>query len=341
MKSDPTTIHEYNPAVPYFNGTLAESVAAGGFPFHASEAQIRFVAAAFESVFGPAMELHQNLWATYLPGPTTYLKTLISEGIHPLSKGMPLTDPIDVLFCIVMYFVFLAFFFVVGRITGKLQLRGFGILHNLFLTVLSLFMGVGLLWDLVALHGVSVWNKPLDASHPISLGVRNMAWIFAASKLPEYIDTYIMVLKHNYRQVSFLHVYHHCSIYIVSYLFYVIAPGSDGTWAGMVNSLIHVVMYIYYLLNLIFRTGPVKEFLQRNKFIITRCQLTQFALNFIQTVYILFIADPVRCRKEPMQINFFYMITMITLFYNFMVQNQKAAAAKKKKEKEALAKKAQ
>ena len=335
MSSDPTTIHVYNPAVPYFNGTLAESVAAGGFPFHASEAQIRAVAALFEAVFGPAMVLHQELWATYLPEPTAYLKHFAEHGIHPLTKGMPLTDPIDVAFCIVMYFVFLAFFFLVGRVTGKLQLRGFGILHNLFLTALSLFMGVGLLWDLIALHGLSVWNKPLDASHPISLGVRNMAWIFAASKLPEYIDTFIMVLKHNYRQVSFLHVYHHCSIYVVSYLFFAISPGSDGTWAGMVNSLIHVVMYIYYLLNLIFRTGPVKEFLQRNKFIITRCQLTQFLLNFIQTIYILFIANPIRCRKEPMQINFFYMITMMVLFYNFMVQNQKLAA-KKKKEKEAL-----
>jgi len=33
-------------------------------------------------------------------------------------------------------------------------------------------------------------------------------WVFYVSKIVEFIDTVIMVLKKNNRQVSFLHVYH-------------------------------------------------------------------------------------------------------------------------------------
>eukprot|EP00744_Colponema_vietnamica_P007490 GILI01010776.1.p1 GENE.GILI01010776.1~~GILI01010776.1.p1 ORF type:complete len:364 (-),score=61.83 GILI01010776.1:150-1169(-) len=326
----------YNPNIPLFNGTLEETIAAGGFPLQMSTEAIFSIAHAFELVFGPAMIAFQDAMMLYAPVPTTYLKDWASNNMHPLSAGMPLTDPIDVMFCIVAYFVSLAFFFLVGRVTGKLQMRYFGILHNTFLAVLSLYMGVGFLWDLIALHGYSLWNNYLDTSHPIAIGVRNISWVFTVSKLPEYVDTYIMILKQNYRQVSFLHLYHHCSIYIVCYMFFVYCPGSDGVWAGMVNSLIHVVMYIYYLLNLIFRTGPVKEFVQRNKFIITRCQITQFVLNFVQTAFILFIASPIRCNVNQMWINFFYMMTMIALFTNFMIQNQRQireAKAKKDKEK--------
>ena len=330
MSADLSTVHNYNPAVPYFNGSVAEAVAVGAFPIHMSTAQIFQLASAFEGVFGPAMVAFQKLMATYLPYPTAVAKQWAAENTHPLAREMPLMDPVDVLFCLVAYFVFLAFFFFVGRLTGKLELRGFGIVHNLFLAVASLYMGVGLLYDVLVLHKGKMWNNAIDASHPISLTLRNMAWLFTASKLYEYVDTFIMVLKHNYRQVSFLHVYHHCSVFVVCYVYFAYSPGSDVAWSGIVNGLIHVVMYIYYLLNLIFRTGPVKEFVQRNKFIITRCQITQFVLNMVQAIYILFIAPKANCRKEPMWLSFFYMITMITLFYNFMVQNQKLAAKKKK-----------
>ena len=39
--------------------------------------------------------------------------------------------------------------------------------------------------------------------------------VHLASKWLDYTDTAIMILKHNWRQISFLHVYHHVSIALV------------------------------------------------------------------------------------------------------------------------------
>lgn len=38
-----------------------------------------------------------------------------------------------------------------------------------------------------------------------------------------------MILKKNYRQVSFLHVYHHLSIFPIWWLVTLMAPGGDST----------------------------------------------------------------------------------------------------------------
>jgi len=52
-------------------------------------------------------------------------------------------------------------------------------------------------------------------------------WIFYFSKIIEFIDTVIMMLKKNFRQVTFLHVYHHVSVFSIWWLVIFSAPGGD------------------------------------------------------------------------------------------------------------------
>ena len=46
-------------------------------------------------------------------------------------------------------------------------------------------------------------------------------------------DQVIMILKQNYRQVSFLHVYHHVTIFGIWWLVTFTAPGGEGTHTAM------------------------------------------------------------------------------------------------------------
>jgi len=55
-----------------------------------------------------------------------------------------------------------------------------------------------------------------------------MIWLFYFSKIMEFVDTMIMVLKKNNRQISFLHVYHHSSIFTIWWLVTFIAPNGEG-----------------------------------------------------------------------------------------------------------------
>lgn len=43
----------------------------------------------------------------------------------------------------------------------------------------------------------------------------SVLWVFYASKVPEFFDTVLMALKQNFRQITFLHVYHHSSIFVI------------------------------------------------------------------------------------------------------------------------------
>lgn len=294
----------------------------GNFPFELPTETIHAIGDAAYGIFGPAMDAYEKVLVAVAPQQVEQLRSFVGEYTHPFAKELPLMDPVNLTFLLAAYFVGLVAFYLIGRITGKLELRAFGIFYNFVCVIVSVYMSVGLGWEAYNSFG-TLWNNPVDVTLPRAFSIRNILWVFYISKLLEYTDTYIMVLKHNYRQVSFLHVYHHTSIVVVVYTYLLIAPGGDSYWCSMVNSGIHVIMYLYYLLNLIFRAGPIRNFLQANKLIITVGQLTQFLLNVVQALFILFVASPRRYPALIMWIQVIYMATMIFLFGNFLVKNKK------------------
>jgi elongation of very long chain fatty acids protein 4 len=40
-------------------------------------------------------------------------------------------------------------------------------------------------------------------------------WLFYVSKVFDYFDTLVIILRRKWRQLSFLHVYHHITIFLV------------------------------------------------------------------------------------------------------------------------------
>ena len=62
------------------------------------------------------------------------------------------------------------------------------------------------------------------------------------------MDTFIFMLRKSDRQVTFLHVYHHSSITLVTMLAAQFDTSGDTFLPALLNSWIHVLMYGHYFL---------------------------------------------------------------------------------------------
>ena len=125
------------------------------------------------------------------------------------------------------------------------------------------------------------------------------------AKILELLDTVFMVLRHKGRQITFLHIYHHSSMLLLSDICYHHYP-----WVAMapylaLNSAVHVMLYLYYGLSALYPDNPP----QWKKFM-TQFQIVQFVIDMMHALvgylyhgYCIY--------------GIFYGITMIGLFSNF------------------------
>lgn len=92
-------------------------------------------------------------------------------------------------------------------------------------------------------------------------------YMYFLSKITELLDTVFFVLRKNDRQITFLHIYHHCGMMLISWGTAKYIPGGHGTFVGLINCFVHIIMYSYYLLAAL---GPkVQKYLWWKKYITT------------------------------------------------------------------------
>lgn len=211
-------------------------------------------------------------------------------------------------------------------------------IHNLCMVAISLYMGLEygrrVFVDNLTIYGNEVGSD--DSYLPHS----RMQWIFLLSKVPEFNDTFIMILKKNFRQVSVLHLYHHGSIFLFCLLAMYKIPGGDCWLAAFINSWIHVIMYSYYFCAPLAKTtrNPLIRLVVSMKKFITIGQLIQFLVVFSRDCYVLYrfyIAKDLEWKFGYGPIGMYwtelvYMMTMVGLFANFYVNSYSAKPQTKK-----------
>ena len=288
------------------------------------------------SIGGPVYDGFERALIAAAPGAVASARQWCAADHHAVMKAMPLADPVAICFWLVFYLVALVMLYPVSKFVAypsKLEMKSFSLCHNVFLCVLSGYMAVSVVACAIADDYSLVNNAPSGSKR-----MARACWVFVVSKIPEFIDTFIMMLKQNYGQVSFLHVYHHLSILVFVWAFAYPAPGGDCWVSVSVNSAIHFFMYAYYGLTAFAgKTGPLRAFLNSIKFVITKGQLTQFAMNFLHAAYMVFVLGEAGAKFPLFQMRMMlgYMLTMLGLFGEFLVRNMRAAAAAKRAEKKA------
>ncbi|CAH2008599.1 unnamed protein product [Acanthoscelides obtectus] len=162
---------------------------------------------------------------------------------------------------------------------------------------------------------VSNWScDPVDYSYsPEAIHTLKSYHLFFLTKLGDLLETVFFVLRKRYRQVSFLHVYHHFGMFTMLWVAVKFFGGGHGTWVGLINSLVHAVMYTYYLLSAI--DEEWKKNVAFKKFI-TQIQMIQFTIFIIIYGRLLLKTDcqyPRLCSYFFVPQNFF----MLILFGDF------------------------
>ncbi|XP_077995103.1 very long chain fatty acid elongase 4-like [Glandiceps talaboti] len=161
------------------------------------------------------------------------------------------------------------------------ELRKFMIGYNAVLVMISTYIFSEFL--------ISVWPRPsfswacqsVDYSDdPIALRLANATWLFYLSKIIEFMDTFIFILRKKNTQLSFLHVYHHSTMPMLWWIGVRWVAGGQTFFSAMINSFIHAVMYSYYLLAAF---GPrIQKYLWWKKYL-TSMQLAQFISIIVHT----------------------------------------------------------
>lgn len=78
--------------------------------------------------------------------------------------------------------------------------------------------------------------------------VANLMWLFYVSKIWDFWDTVFIVLGKKWKQLSFLHVYHHFSVLLICWIQLNFLYDGDIYLFIMLNAFIHTVMYTYYFI---------------------------------------------------------------------------------------------
>jgi elongation of very long chain fatty acids protein 4 len=132
-----------------------------------------------------------------------------------------------------------------------------------------------------------------------------------------------MIVRGHWVQFTFLHTYHHTSIFLIYWAVTSSAYDGDVYYTIVANSFIHFIMYAYYGL-----TTINMPYIRNFSFVITYSQLFQFVTMMFQAVVIL--TQGCQYPKNITVFYLFYILSLFILFWNFLVtKNAKQAKEKK------------
>ena len=165
------------------------------------------------------------------------------------------------------------------------QLRNLLVVYNFLQVLLSFWLfyeGLDGGW----LRKYSWKCQPVDFSNtPEALRVARGVYVYFLAKISELFDTVFFVLRKKESQITFLHLYHHTVMPMISWGATKYYPGGHGTFIGVINSFVHIIMYTYYLLAALL--PQYHKYLWWKKYI-TRLQMGQFCLAFLHSCQLLF-----------------------------------------------------
>ncbi|KAK6186354.1 hypothetical protein SNE40_008405 [Patella caerulea] len=211
--------------------------------------------------------------------------------------------------------LYLVFVFVVPKLMAKreaMDCKRALMVYNFSLIILNLHICTELLINSYHL-GYSYICQPVSYSdNPREMRIAKALWWFYFSKVLEMLDTVFFILRKKNNQVSFLHVYHHATMFPIWWIGIKWVAGGQSFFGAMMNSFIHVLMYTYYGVSAL---GPqFQKFLWWKRYL-TRIQLIQFVIGITHAVQSLVFGCDFPAWMHWALI--FYGFSILFLFLNF------------------------
>ncbi|XP_061388108.1 elongation of very long chain fatty acids protein 4-like [Musca vetustissima] len=193
-----------------------------------------------------------------------------------------------------------------------LKLQGLLIVYNLSMALLNLHILKELVESSSQLK-YSYWCQPCRVNYSANeIKLASAVWWFYFSKLLEFSDTAFFILRHKWKQLTPLHIYHHSTMFPLWWIAIKWVPTGSTFFPAIINSFVHVIMYTYYGLS---ACGPaIQKYLWWKKYL-TALQLLQFTIGLLWAVQAL-----IKQCDFPRWISWttiIYMISFLILFGRF------------------------
>mmetsp|Transcript_4318 Transcript_4318/g.6209 ORF Transcript_4318/g.6209 Transcript_4318/m.6209 type:complete len:278 (+) Transcript_4318:79-912(+) len=245
------------------------------------------------------------------------------------TEGWPLTDFASAFTIATAY---LAFVFIGSAVmkAGVPALDPYPIkfLYNVSQIMLCAYMTIEA-FMLAYRNGYTV--LPCQTYNQKDPAMANLLWLFYVSKVWDFFDTFFIVIGKKWRQLSFLHVYHHTTIFLFYWLNSNMNYDGDIYLTVVLNGFIHTVMYTYYFICMHTKdpkTGKSLPIWWKSS--LTMMQLVQFVTMMTQGSYVLCVD----CKETSGRVAAAYLVYILSLFILFS-QFFVASYVKKPKKKAA------
>ncbi|KAG7208156.1 hypothetical protein KM043_009723 [Ampulex compressa] len=120
--------------------------------------------------------------------------------------------------------------------------------YNIFQIVSNAIMAYHC-YTIILPWNTAIYCKSLQDINPDQYEtITTLLWYLLIVKLIDFIETGVFVLRKKNNQVTFLHLYHHVSTVLLTWLGARHFPGALAAFGISLNSSIHVLMYTYYLI---------------------------------------------------------------------------------------------
>jgi elongation of very long chain fatty acids protein 4 len=207
---------------------------------------------------------------------------------------------------------------------------------KILLVVYNAFQ-VGLcVWMVIfSIVGATERNFPLICTpyEPLRTeGIPSVLWVFYISKIIDFADTFFIVARGKWVQFSFLHVYHHISIYLVYW--FMVNGGYDGDiyFTIVANGVVHALMYFYYFLTAFGSSPSWGAHL-------TKLQLIQFIAMMTHGTIVLLYPEDCIFPRPIAKFYVVYIFSLFVLFAKFYIDRWCSKRSQAKKGEKAEAKK--
>lgn len=242
---------------------------------------------------------------------------MVLEGSVLSTEYAVIKNPVLMLFGVFYYIWFVGITYTLRNyIRNDLFNKKMLLTHNLISIGSSAYIFFGILYE-VCTRGYTLVGNELDVSHT---ALTHYIWAFHMTKYYEYMDTIVMILRGSFRQITFLHVYHHASVVVYTWMVLYSHPGGDYYLGPLINSWVHMWMYMYYLLSGIITDKQVRKRYLWWSVYLTRMQIAQFFVNLGHSIYAIMYSP---CRTSLYTYGLMHQISFIWLFGNFYYRKYK------------------
>ncbi|CAH1380760.1 very long chain fatty acid elongase AAEL008004-like [Tenebrio molitor] len=184
------------------------------------------------------------------------MSTMLDKVFEILTDSPPISDPrMDRIFLgtpvqlITTIAFYLFFIYKLGPNFMK-ERKTFDLKEILIgYNILQIFFNLGIfIMGVTYLRNQSFFCIPSDKSEsPEATLALRTHYYYLLLKYFDLVETVFYVLRKKERQISFLHVYHHIGVLVAAWVSAKYFPGGQAVFVGLYNTLIHCIMYVYYL----------------------------------------------------------------------------------------------